>query len=580
MVIKELQLIHFGKFHQKTILLQPGMNIIYGENEAGKSTIHRFIRAMLFGVARLRGKGAANDDYSRFQPWDDARGYEGLLIFEHGGQSYRIYRNFRKEEEIFKVFDNAAGQDITPKSGSIEEIIPALTEANYRNTISIAQQESRLDDKFAESLQNYMINMSMSRDAHVDISRALTILTGEEKKIRALMPVESMAEIKKSIDLEQPSEETVRKQQEAITSYEQQEAEAQNQIAEYKEKIRNTRAREQQERMEGMQLLEQQKGLLRSLKQEEDRAQNRKDVGLMGQWSFRIFIFMTVLAIGWMLVQWILKMDVFAFKISAGLLLIGALIALAKTSFKKTADVIDVESYEHELTVLQENLAWYVDRYGPQMMAPGQAERMQKHLDRLTAQREGISQKKERAIWEIERLEEQRLKADALKESYEQEAEQNRKLKKELEALAVAKMVISDLTGEIHQQFGTKLNEQAASIFTKITGRESRPMMIDEKLNVSIDGIKQQISLNRLSTASIDQIYFALRFCAGALIFGAEQMPMVLDDCFAFYDDGRLRHILEWMAAENKGQTIILTCHHREAETFDKIGCEYHSIIL
>ena len=94
LVIRELKLYHFGKFHQKSLSLRPGINIIYGGNEAGKSTIHRFIKAMLFGVTRLRGKGAANDDYSRCQPWDDVRGYEGLMIFEHGGKRYRIYRNF------------------------------------------------------------------------------------------------------------------------------------------------------------------------------------------------------------------------------------------------------------------------------------------------------------------------------------------------------------------------------------------------------------------------------------------------------------------------------------------------------
>ena len=56
LIIRELQLYHFGKFHQMTLPLQPGINIIYGENEAGKSTIHRFIKAMLFGVTRLRFK--------------------------------------------------------------------------------------------------------------------------------------------------------------------------------------------------------------------------------------------------------------------------------------------------------------------------------------------------------------------------------------------------------------------------------------------------------------------------------------------------------------------------------------------
>lgn len=49
---------HFGPFHNQQLELQPGINIIYGENEAGKTTLHQFIQAMLFGVERLRGKAA------------------------------------------------------------------------------------------------------------------------------------------------------------------------------------------------------------------------------------------------------------------------------------------------------------------------------------------------------------------------------------------------------------------------------------------------------------------------------------------------------------------------------------------
>ena len=47
MIIKTLHLISFGKFKNKTIELSDGLNIIYGKNESGKSTIMKFIYAML-----------------------------------------------------------------------------------------------------------------------------------------------------------------------------------------------------------------------------------------------------------------------------------------------------------------------------------------------------------------------------------------------------------------------------------------------------------------------------------------------------------------------------------------------------
>lgn len=56
MQIAELIIRNFGKFTNKTIRLSDGIQLIYGENESGKSTIHAFIRGMLFGIERKRGK--------------------------------------------------------------------------------------------------------------------------------------------------------------------------------------------------------------------------------------------------------------------------------------------------------------------------------------------------------------------------------------------------------------------------------------------------------------------------------------------------------------------------------------------
>ena len=59
MKITELILKNFGKFTNKQILLTDGINIIYGENESGKTTLHTFLKGMLFGMERKRGRAAA-----------------------------------------------------------------------------------------------------------------------------------------------------------------------------------------------------------------------------------------------------------------------------------------------------------------------------------------------------------------------------------------------------------------------------------------------------------------------------------------------------------------------------------------
>ena len=84
MQINELLLKNFGKFHDRQIDLDEGINLIHGENESGKSTIHTFIRGMLFGIERGRGRAAQNDTFSIYEPWGNPNYYSGILKFIFG----------------------------------------------------------------------------------------------------------------------------------------------------------------------------------------------------------------------------------------------------------------------------------------------------------------------------------------------------------------------------------------------------------------------------------------------------------------------------------------------------------------
>ena len=55
MKILSLHIDGFGKFHDRDISFEDGLNVVYGKNEAGKSTLHTFIKGMLFGIERQRG---------------------------------------------------------------------------------------------------------------------------------------------------------------------------------------------------------------------------------------------------------------------------------------------------------------------------------------------------------------------------------------------------------------------------------------------------------------------------------------------------------------------------------------------
>ncbi|MGZ3459304.1 MAG: ATP-binding protein, partial [Archangium sp.] len=66
----------FGHFSGYELELRPGLNLLYGPNEAGKSTLLAFIRGMLFGLEK-RGRSE-----SRYEP--EAGTFGGELCVSSG----------------------------------------------------------------------------------------------------------------------------------------------------------------------------------------------------------------------------------------------------------------------------------------------------------------------------------------------------------------------------------------------------------------------------------------------------------------------------------------------------------------
>ena len=109
MKIRELNLKNFGKFSGRSFHFCDGINVIYGPNEAGKTTIYTAIGALLFGLEKQRGRAAGTDTYTACQPWENPTWYEGSMKFETGG---KIFLNWMIPESLRTFRDRFfAGED-------------------------------------------------------------------------------------------------------------------------------------------------------------------------------------------------------------------------------------------------------------------------------------------------------------------------------------------------------------------------------------------------------------------------------------------------------------------------------------
>lgn len=172
----------FGKLKEKEIFLEDGINIIYGPNESGKSTCHAFIRGMLFGMARYRGRASRTDPYTRFEPWERPADYAGSMRFEAGGKQFRIDRNFYKNDVRESLICETDGEQLSIQQGDLSMLLGGISESVYDNTVSIGQLRSETDEGMVRELQNYISNYENAGSGEVDVQRATERLKKKKKE--------------------------------------------------------------------------------------------------------------------------------------------------------------------------------------------------------------------------------------------------------------------------------------------------------------------------------------------------------------------------------------------------------------
>ena len=141
---------------------------------------------------------------------------------------------------------------------------------------------------------------------------------------------------------------------------------------------------------------------------------------------------------------------------------------------------------------------------------------------------------------------------------------------------------MTQLSTSIRNSFGLYLNQSASDLIKGITGGVYTSMGIDEHLNPFLNTRTKLVSLDQVSSGTMDQVYLALRLAAAQMIQAdyPERMPLIFDDSFVLYDDERLKNALKWLSSAYNGQILLFTCHQREAQMLTASQLPFHLISL
>lgn len=179
MIFKELGLLNFGKFEDKKIELQDGINLIYGVNEGGKSTITNFIDGIFYGFSRDSLARKVRDElFEKSRPWTSNL-YRGYIILNNGEEDYRISRDFDKDE--VSILNLNTGEDLSnDERNFLYSRIPQpgviffeLNRKIYKSSFYLGQRLSQLEDDASDELQARINNFSISEDENLDLNKVI-----------------------------------------------------------------------------------------------------------------------------------------------------------------------------------------------------------------------------------------------------------------------------------------------------------------------------------------------------------------------------------------------------------------------
>ena len=625
MKINDIKINGFGNLENKEIKMKSGINLMSEKNEKGKSTFIKFISGMFYGISKNKN-GKSISDYEKYTPWN-AKDFSGRLEYELDDKSkFIIFRDFNKKKMQIM---NEKGQDISGEydvdktSGSkffYEQT--KMDEELFENTLMIKQGETRLDTKQQNVLIQKITNLVSTGSDNISYQKAkekinkklveeigserttnrpINILNDKIKEVDE--KTNKIKEYKNTLEENEKNKKRIEKEIEENTKkleiYKSMKLKLDS-LEDEREKLKVNIDMKNEQKKE-LEILNNQ---LREILKEENKISKKKNKSM-----FFLCLFLIIVGIMFFFINYLGKNIILI--VGALIIAIGAITTIYDF-IKKNMDKKKIVKSKEDLMVKINTIRETVDKLSNEIKSKEQKIDVQKQIEMENMQREyttGILKEDSNGVLNISydrivmeicekedkiseakinlntvNFEKNRIEAEIKNiGDMEKERKEIDEKRKEIESLGksikLAQMCLEDAYERFKENLGPNLKNNISNTVEKISSGKYNNIYLNDKNELLLE-LKngQVIPVDRLSMGTIDQIYLALRFNILKETI-KENMPIILDEVFAYYDDERLENVLKFLNKEYKdNQIIILSCSNREKDILNKLKIEYNQI--
>ena len=659
MQIKNIKINNYGKIKNKEILFSDKINVIYGENEAGKSTLLHFILNSLYGISKNK-KGKEYSDFEKYKPWsgDD---FSGNISYElDNNNKYEIFRDFKKKnpkifnenmEDISKEFsiDKTKGNEFFYEQTKVDEDL-------FLSTLVVNQQEVKLHKQEQNVLIQKIANLVGTGEDNVSYKRAIDRLNrrqldevgtqkSREKPINLLQrEIENLEieknEIEKYVDIKYEMEEKKNKLQDEINELENennflQEIKLLNEnekIEKEKIKLKENLKKENTEKINliknkineiknsdknifeenNSEKIEKNKNKIKNIQKikNEKNKLNKKLILLfliliiinILQFIFiknNIFKYIFLLTVPTFLIFWIIfikNKNKLIKNIEKNNKIIEEKINLEINNLNNEINLIEKNNteLENEINKLKNNFNLKIN-LEKEKIKNKYLNKLEKNkinyflnLENVNYEKEKIQNNLNNRKIELHSLELDKKniepKLENLSNLEEKLVDNKNKmstLRKLNSSMELVKEVLSNAYEKMKKSVTPKFTQELSNTISKITDDKYTNIVPNDEqgLLVELDNGNYEPA-SKLSVGTIDQLYLSLRLSMVEEL-SEENMPIILDEVFAYYDDERLKNTLLFLNEKcNNHQILIFSCTDREKEMLEKLKIKFNYINL